>query len=275
MKLQLIFMTMKLYNFLIISALCFLGTQVSKAQTSTKAGLAEYLFSKNHKWGIVAGYTSMSVTNAPNSVSFELANTKGSAFGLTYNAAQIGNVNLSLNMLYTSHQFSFFSAIKAEDIEPDYDKVHAGTLGISGPYHELKISAIVEYNFAFSPTNKTFTGFVGIGPELSFQRRVYGTFSRMVYPKGYDFDPVGVVGTEDYNNFMNVGVNFTIGTNIQLGNAFLLRPFITYHYQPNTLATYRVRTYKLLTSPNTVSSHHVTGNYMLFGIKIIPGRGLF
>src|SRR5690625_130883 len=230
--------------------------------------LAENLFKKNHKWGVEIGYSSMYTTNQDNSMNFEFLNSRASNIGLIYNVYQLNKINFSLGLVLTSRNIPTVNALKEYDgFSGDWNEELT-----TSPIHEVNIPLQVEYIFPFKKGHEGFTGFVGFGPQLSFHKHVYGYGTNGLADPD---DPVGYVKTEDYDYFMSVGVNFTVGTNIQVGNAFLLRPFINYHYQPDNLYTIVVNTVGLKESPHTISRHRATGNYLKFGMQIIPTRNWF
>lgn len=230
--------------------------------------LAEEMFKKNHKWGIEAAYSSMYVTNQQNSVNYEFVNSKASNFGLIYNVYQTGKINVSLGLVRTSRYYSSFWALQKEDgFSSDWNTSY--NLGV---FHEWNVPIQVEYIFPFKKGNNNFTGFIGFGPQFSFHGHVNGYGGTGLQDPD---DPIGFLMIDDYDHFMSVGMNFTVGTNIQVGNAFLLRPFINYYYQPDNLYTLVVNTVGLKESPHTISRHRLTGNYLKFGMQIIPARNWF
>ncbi|HLS31142.1 MAG TPA: hypothetical protein VK021_09820 [Flavobacteriaceae bacterium] len=239
------------------------------AQEAETSDLAENLFEKNHKWGITLGYSSLYVSNQQNSISYELVNSRAFNFGFVYNMVQLGNFNVNVGLVYKKYLTESYSSIKKED---GYSSAEILDKVDWGPNKQFDISLEIEYLFPFKPGNEKFTGFLGLGTELSFHKKMYGYGTSGLSDPD---EPIGFVEVFDFDHIISVGVNFTAGTNIQVGNAFMLRPFITYHYQPDNLYTVTVNTVGLRVSPHTISQHRITGNYLKFGLNIIPGRGLF
>ena len=228
--------------------------------------LAEKLFNTYHKFGLHTGISSLYVENEPNAVSFQLEKPRAFEIGVTYNFYQYKNYNFTASIAFRTYDLTNFEQLKKEDLNFQYDV--AGDLTV-GPNSQWKVN--VEMNYLFKIFKKL-NGYVGIGPEVFLVRKIYGTGAALTTLE--DGKEVGFTTTDDYNKNVFFGASASLGLYIQT-KPLLLQPFFTYHYQPNKLYTETVKTQNLIVSENTVSEHHITGNYLMFGLKIIPSRSLF
>ncbi len=226
--------------------------------------IAEKIFKKYQKIGLHTGISSLYVDNEPNGMLLEFEKPRTFEIGLTYNFLQYEKFNFSISAIYRTYNLKNYSNLKKED--SGYPIDIAGWLKI-GPYFEYKLNTEVQYYFNLF--NITIVN-ISVGPELTLARKIYGTTIAITD----DERAVGYTSVSDYNATTFFGANLSLGFNIKT-KPLLLQPFITYHYQPKNLFTEVVTTQNLRVSENTVTKHHVTGNYILFGLKIIPSRDLF
>lgn len=224
-------------------------------------------FDSYTKIGLSVGTSILFTENENNAVDFEYLNINTFEIGLSYNFLNKNNFIFSTNALLRSHNNENNEKFKKEDIDKNYDfsrRIAVGT------YNEYKLSLIADYFFKI---NKDIFGFGGLGPEVGFASNVYSMGASFVIDNENRIER-GYTEKGDYNK------NIFLGANIRLGLTFLtkpilIQPYLEYHYQPNVMYTNLVKTQNLKISQNTVSQHSYTGNYLMFGLKIIPSRSLF
>lgn len=233
-----------------------------------KAGRsAEAIFHKYHKIGITTGMSILYVTNQENAMEYKYLNQKAFNLGLTYNFYQAGNFNFKVSTLWRIYSIKSTQRLKKEDTNLPLDV--AGTLTV-GDYEQFLVPVMAEYFWAIG---KKLSVSFSLGPEFTIYPEDPGSGASFFVTK--NGTEIGYTDKGDSKDgWLYIGVNVSLGLNIETG-PLLLRPTFTFHYQPETLYTNVVTTQNLLVSENTVSKHEITGNYVMFGISILPSRDLF
>jgi len=244
---------LKIYFFVCLVFVPVLGF----SQNYKNDPIAEELFNTYHKFGLQTGISSLFVENEPNAVSLKYEKPRTFEIGATYNFYQYKNFNFSFSALYRTHSLTNYENTKKEDTGLPLDI--AGRLTV-GPYHQYKLNT--EAHYYFNVFNFT-TAYFSLGPELTLTRRIYGTTTVV----SENEESYGYTAVDDYNGTFFIGANISFGFNIKT-KPLLFQPFFTYHYQPKTLFTNVVTTQNLKVSENTVSEHHITGNYIMVGLKL-------
>lgn len=244
----------------------FFSFSVLFGQETLEKKIAETIFGKYHKLELEVGGSVLFITNEANGVEYEYHNIKAFNLGLTYNFIQSGNFNFKGSVLWRIYKIRNTELFRKKDTSLPYSIY--GKVKV-GDFTQFLFPFQVEYFFSLT---QKLSFFIGLGPEL------------IIYPEdpssGYTYVIVEdkEIGYKEVGNskdgWLYVGLNASVGLNIEAG-PLLLRPTFTYHYQPETLFTNVVTTQNLMVSKNTVSTHEITGNYIMFGLSVTLKRGLF
>ena len=227
---------------------------------------AEQIYQDYSKFGLIVGMSLLYTENEPNAVDYTYITQKAFNLGIEYNILQTHRFSFRTAFIYRTYDIKNTKYIKGQDFGEDFDVFF--TSGV-GPFKQFKVPLDAQYYF---PINKTLSSYVSVGPEF------------IIYPEDPtsgglsigNFDPF-VGYTEEGNSkdgWLYVGANLSLGLAIKT-NIALIKPFVTYHYQPETLYTNVVTTQNLMVSENTVSKHKIKGDYLLFGIILNPAKSLY
>lgn len=262
------------YKFIYLKAglfwLAFVFCLTANAQEKQKPvdqGLAKSIFHDKYRFGLTYGNSLLYTENEPNPLDYHYFNQFSSyEVGLTYNILYHKNWIWSTTLIYRRRRIKDFLRLKGEDIGTEYGFHY---YSIEGPYFEWKLNTMLDYHFKIY---KRFSGFAGVGPELTLTRKTLGSEISGFMTAENEF--IGFTGEDDYNKTLFVGANVRFGVSINT-KALLIQPFVMYHYQPQDMYTSTVVTQGLRVSSNTISKHSYTGNYLMFGVKLFPGKSLF
>lgn len=231
-----------------------------------KSQNAEILFKEKYsKVGLELGLNKMYTKNTPNPASFEWTPTTSFSFGLTYNFYQQKNYNFKVSALY-----SMFDK-NSQFIITDNKGNKWRSAGSDGPYNLFMFPLEAEYYFKIA--NKTY---FSISPGLEVTFNPYGR------DEGYSLDAGGIGGgaivkveTIEYSRNSPWYFGLNLGAAISLSTKPMLIKFnAKYHYQFEDYIYEGMATTTI--DGNTSSSkHQLTGNYLGFGISIIPNKKLF
>lgn len=231
-------------------------------QAEQKAKVAEKLFDKYHKFGVFVGGGIVTTTNESNGMAYDLHNIRAGNLGVEYNFYQTYNFNFKVSLIWRTYMIKT-SWVFSENTSGGPYRMWTQW---SGDENQYKIPFTAEY---FLPLGKKSSINFGLGTEFLITPQYPGYGSSIRYP--------GEAGFRQRSYFSNdwfyLGFNLSIGLNIET-EPFLLKPTFTYHYQPTTLF-YQIVTTQNLKVENTISTHEITGNYVMFGLTIIPSRNLF
>lgn len=231
-----------------------------------KQSISDSLFGEYYKIGLFVGTSTLFVENESNAIDFAYRNTQTFELGLEYNFYQWRNLNFKTAFIYRNHKMISFKRFKGEDTTLSYD--FSGTTKW-GPYEQYKFSVLAEY---LIPLSQKLSVNVNIGPEITFFPNSESSGSHFAILS--DGTEVGNTHEGESPNPISAGMNIGIGLNFKMPH-FLLRPVLSFHFQTNNLFTDVVTTQNLQVSENTVSEHSVTGNYLMFGMSILPSKSLF
>jgi hypothetical protein len=236
-------------------------------QSANKKEIAVDLFKKHQKFGLLIGGDILYTYNETNAVDFNSPNQKASDIGVDYNFYQIHNFNFKASFIWRQYNIKETSTFKGEDINYSQDI----TSKIEwGPFEQFKIPIAVEYYF---PLTQKISAYISLGPEfIIYPEDPTSGSSFAVLSDGTEVGYTEVGNSKD--GWLYFGVNTSLGFSIDT-KAMLIRPFVTYHFQPEVLYTNVVTTQNLLVSNNTVSVHEIKGNYLMVGVSLNPSRDLF
>lgn len=209
--------------------------------------------------GANLGLSKLPTTNESNSVGYELFNPTALEIGLTYSYLKKKDWVFEVSGSYRHYNLSNREIVKSEDI--DSNRGVNGVLTF-GPYNQYKLNTLFKYRFKNYPLK------FGLGPEL------------LIYPEdlvlGATVSGDEIIFTD--NGFSKDGWAF-LGITGELDYGIktkhiLFSIFMQYHWQPEDLYTVTVITNNLNVSPDTISKHTITGNYILLGIRLNPTKKL-
>lgn len=229
--------------------------------------VAESIFEKYHKFELFAGYGILYTTNEENAADYKYSNLKAFNLGVDYNFFQIHNFNFKIGFIWRIYQIKSSRMFRHQDTGLLYD---TGAIVWLGDFNQYIFPLTAEY---FIAINKNLSLNFGLGTEFLIypEDSISGVFF-VAGNKGKWIGSTNMGNSKD--GFLYIGLNASVGLNIEAG-PLLLRPSFTYHYQPETLFTNVVTTQNLLVSENTVSTHKITGNYIMFGLGISLNREVF
>lgn len=212
------------------------------------------------KLGLHLSLNIMSVSNENNSVSYEISPPKALEFGVSYKIYEAKKWKLETIASYRSYSLTNKFNVKSEDI--DTNRGFSGSLEFSS-FEQFKLNVIPSYTIGHSNFS------IGLGPEL------------IIYPSdfvlGTQFAGDEVVYTDDGfsgDGWAYLGLTSQITYNLKF-EGFQLRFYAGYHWQPKDLYTVTVVTNDLNVSPDTISKHTITGNYLQFGVGFNPSKKWF
>lgn len=211
------------------------------------------------KLGLHLSLNIMSVSNENNSVSYEISPPKALEFGVSYKIYEAKKWKLETIASYRSYSLTNKFNVKSEDI--DTNRGFSGSLEFSS-FEQFKLNVIPSYTIGHSNFS------IGLGPEL------------IIYPSdfvlGTQFAGDEVVYTDDGfsgDGWAYWGLTSEIAYKVNTKHV-QLSLFAQYHWQQKDLYTVTVITNDLNVSPDTISQHKITGNYLAFGIRLNPTKKL-
>lgn len=245
---------MFVFNYFRIKLLAWLLFSIAAISQSI-AQQSEY-----SKLGIHIGLSKLEVSNELNSVGYEISAPKALEFGVSYKIYEAKKWKLETIASYRSYSLTNKFNVKSEDI--DTNRGFSGSLEFSS-FEQFKLNVIPSYTIGHSNFS------IGLGPEL------------IIYPSdfvlGTQFAGDEVVYTDDGfsgDDWAYLGLTSQITYNLKF-EGFQLRFYAGYHWQPKDLYTVTVVTNDLNVSPDTISKHTITGNYLQFGVGFNPSKKWF
>jgi hypothetical protein len=233
---------------------------------TTTAQNAEYLFREKYsRLGLDLGYRYMFVTNYGNDNTYYWDPMHSAGFGLQYNFNQNGYVNFRISANYVIGEIR-------EKIETQGTVTQK--IGIMDMSQMITLPFEMEYYLKLN--NKFFTSF-STGPEVMFNTMWrYGTIGYSVYEVQIDDNTKGyytVIWPEDrLPILLYCGFNFGVSIGYTL-KPMLIKFNVKYNYQFDQFL-YQGITRIETGSLQNASKHQVTGDYLGFGITIIPRKKL-
>lgn len=250
----------------LVLSFCFCNLQ---SQTLEKNNSSKNLYNQYNKFGLVLGMSFLPTYNETNAINYHYPTQKSYEIGLEYNFYQIKNYYFKASLLWRTYRMRQTQYFKNEDTGYPF-QVPYGTY-IDGPYNQFKIPIVVEYNINL---NKNFSIALNVGPEVLIYAEDPSSGIGYYFDENLD-EVIGYRETgKSKNGSLFFGINSGLSINLKT-KPFLIKPYFTYHYQPEAIYTNVVKTENLLVSENTVSTHKIKGNYFLFGITIHPSKTLF
>lgn len=228
---------------------------------------SELTFNSFSKFGLNIGLENIHTKNERNSISFNYYNPKAFSIGVDYNILQKNNFNFKIGLTYRIYSTKDEFTIKAEDYNNQFNLKSTSKFG---DFSQFKIPISIEY---FKRLSNNSSLFFGIGPEILIYQDDISSGEFKIYNSNINSN-IGYVENGKSTNILSIGLNLNFGLNIK-SKSILLRPIITYHYQPSTIYINTVETKNLVVSENTISKHEILGTYLMFGFSVHTNRNLF
>jgi hypothetical protein len=233
---------------------------------SVTAQNAEYLFREYYsRLGIDIDYRYMFVTNIGNDNTYYWDPMHSGGFGLQYNFNQNGDVNFRISGQYVIGEIR-------EKIKANGDVTQK--IGVMNQSQLITLPFEIEYYLKLN--NKFFTSFTA-GPVL-----VLNTMWRYDFTGVSDFEVQYAGDTTGYYTGIYPKYRLPIllyyGFNFGFSFSYALKPMlikfnVKYHYQFDEFL-YQGITRIDRDGLQNASKHEVTGDYLGFGITIIPNKNL-
>lgn len=217
--------------------------------------------------GIVVGIESLFADNQQNSVGYFYDTQKTFTVGIDYRFYSFEKFNFKVGLHFRTYNINNYYEIKSFDFGGEFD--------LKG---FIQVSEINQYKLPFSaeyiiPISKNFDLFGGAGFEVLFYEDDPSSGSVLINNPNIE-NPVGFVEEGNNTRQFTYGFNVSIGANLYT-KWFCFKPFIKYNIQNEDIFVNRVDTVNLQVSQNTSSLHRINGNYLMFGLAIIPSKELF
>lgn len=217
--------------------------------------------------GIVVGIESLFTDNQQNSVDYFYDTKKTFTIGLDYRFYSFKKINFKAGLHFRTYFTREFYNIKSFDFGGGID---LRGLTQVGEINQYKLPLSAEY---IIPISKNFDLFGGAGFEILFYEDDPSSGSVLINNPNIE-NPVGYVEEGNNKSQFTYGFNVSIGANLYT-KWFCFKPFIKYNIQNEDIFVNRVDTVNLQVSENTSSLHRINGNYLMFGLAIIPSKELF
>jgi hypothetical protein len=227
---------------------------------------AEYLFREKYsRLGLDLGYRYMFVTNFGNDNTYYWDPMHTAGFGIQYNFNQNDDVNFRISAHYVIGKIS------------EKMKTAGSITRKSGIMNQSQmITFPIEMEFCLKLNNKFYASF-STGPEVMFNTmRRYGFTGYSDYEVQYDGNTTGYY-TGIYPKY-RLPILLYYGYNLGFSFSYALNPIlikfnVKYNYQFDEYL-YQGITRIDRDGLQNASKHQVTGDYMGFGITIIPRKKL-
>lgn len=219
------------------------------------------------KLGIFVGAERLFTNNQQNSVGYFYDSQRTFSFGIDYRFYSLKKINFKTGLHFRTYLINNLYHIKSFDYGGEFDLIGLTQVGDINQY-KLPLSA--EYIITIS---KHFDLFVGTGVELLFYEDDPSSGGLLINNPNIE-NPIGFLETGNNKGQFTFGFNLAIGTNIYT-KLFCFKPYLKYNIQNEDIFVNRVETVNLQVSTNTTSFHKINGNYLMFGLAIIPSKEMF
>ncbi len=219
------------------------------------------------KLGIVVGTERLFTDNQQNSVGYFYDTKKTFTIGLDYRFYSFKKFNFKAGLHFRTYLTREFYNIRSFDFGGEFD---LRGLTQVGDINQYKLPLSIEYIITIS---KNFDLFVGTGVELLFYEDDPTTGFLLITNPNIE-DQIGFLEEGNNKGQFTYGFNLSIGANLYT-KLFCFKPFVKYNIQNEDIFVNKVETVNLQVSENTTSIHKINGNYLMFGLAIIPSKQLF